>query len=194
MSFKYPDAISVVDISSVSVSDALLAIFSRMGFPREVQCDLGSGFISNLTTEFFERFAINSLNPARVRIPVPKKLKNFSIITYTLFINIEMDVEYDMSFDPKKVSKFEHQKDEILSKNDENKNEENDENKNKENDENKNEENKNKGNDEFQENEENDEFQEIEENEEIDEFQENEENDEFQENEKKQLYSNLVML
>ncbi|GFW23952.1 gypsy retrotransposon integrase-like protein 1 [Trichonephila clavipes] len=58
MSSKFPEAIPVSDISSVSVTDALLNIFSRMGFPREIQCDQGTSFTSALTTEFFERFRI----------------------------------------------------------------------------------------------------------------------------------------
>ncbi|GFW20282.1 retrovirus-related Pol polyprotein from transposon 297 [Trichonephila clavipes] len=58
MSSKFPEAIPVSDISSVSVTDALLNIFSRMGFPREMQCDQGTSFTSALTTEFFERFGI----------------------------------------------------------------------------------------------------------------------------------------
>ncbi|GFY32084.1 retrovirus-related Pol polyprotein from transposon 297 [Trichonephila clavipes] len=58
MSSKFPEAIPVSDISSVSVTDALLNIFGRMGFPREIQCDQGTSFTSALTTEFFERFGI----------------------------------------------------------------------------------------------------------------------------------------
>ncbi|GFU66169.1 retrovirus-related Pol polyprotein from transposon 17.6 [Trichonephila clavipes] len=58
MSSKFPEAIPVSDISSVSVTDALLNIFSRTGFPREIQCDQGTSFTSALTTEFFERFGI----------------------------------------------------------------------------------------------------------------------------------------
>ncbi|GFV18088.1 retrovirus-related Pol polyprotein from transposon 297 [Trichonephila clavipes] len=58
MSSKFPEAIPVSDISSVSVTDALLNIFSRMGFPREIQGDQGTSFTSALTTEFFERFGI----------------------------------------------------------------------------------------------------------------------------------------
>ncbi|GFU56727.1 retrovirus-related Pol polyprotein from transposon 297 [Trichonephila clavipes] len=58
MSSKFPEAIPVSDISSVSVTNALLNIFSRMGFPREIQCDQGTSFTSALTTEFFERFGI----------------------------------------------------------------------------------------------------------------------------------------
>ncbi|GBN56655.1 Retrovirus-related Pol polyprotein from transposon 412 [Araneus ventricosus] len=48
MSSRYPDAIPVADISSVSVTDALLEIFSKMGFPRQIQSDLGSSFTSFL--------------------------------------------------------------------------------------------------------------------------------------------------
>ncbi|KAF8768481.1 Gypsy retrotransposon integrase-like protein 1 [Argiope bruennichi] len=58
MTSKYPDAIPVEDISSISVTDALLEIFSRMGFPRKAQYDLGTSFTNQLTTEFFERFGI----------------------------------------------------------------------------------------------------------------------------------------
>ncbi|GBM14729.1 hypothetical protein AVEN_73820-1 [Araneus ventricosus] len=58
MSSKYPEAIPVADINSVSVIDVLLEVFSRMGFPREIQCDIGTSFTSHLTTEFFERFGI----------------------------------------------------------------------------------------------------------------------------------------
>ncbi|GFT08751.1 uncharacterized protein K02A2.6 [Trichonephila clavipes] len=58
MSSKFPEAIPVSDISSVSVTDALLNIFSLMGFPREIQCDQGTFFTSALTTELFERFGI----------------------------------------------------------------------------------------------------------------------------------------
>ncbi|GBN48073.1 Retrovirus-related Pol polyprotein from transposon 412, partial [Araneus ventricosus] len=58
MSSRYPDAIPVADISSVSVTDAFLEICSKMGFPREIQSDLGSSFTSLLTTEFFDRFGI----------------------------------------------------------------------------------------------------------------------------------------
>ncbi|GFY14838.1 retrovirus-related Pol polyprotein from transposon 412 [Trichonephila clavipes] len=54
MSSKFPEAIPVSDISSVSVTDALLNIFSRMGFPREIQCDQGASFTSALTTEFLK--------------------------------------------------------------------------------------------------------------------------------------------
>ncbi|GBN53001.1 hypothetical protein AVEN_175094-1 [Araneus ventricosus] len=53
MSSSYPDAIPVADISSLSVMDALLEILSRIGFPREIQSDLGSSFTSFSTTEFF---------------------------------------------------------------------------------------------------------------------------------------------
>ncbi|GFU32640.1 retrovirus-related Pol polyprotein from transposon 17.6 [Trichonephila clavipes] len=55
---KYPDAIPVPDIISKSVVNALLQVFSRMGFPREIQTDQGTSFMSRLTVEFFNRFGI----------------------------------------------------------------------------------------------------------------------------------------
>ncbi|GBM66972.1 hypothetical protein AVEN_208110-1 [Araneus ventricosus] len=42
----------------MTVVDALLQIFSRMGFPNEIQHDQGTSFISELTKEFFERFGV----------------------------------------------------------------------------------------------------------------------------------------
>ncbi|GFX36439.1 retrovirus-related Pol polyprotein from transposon 412 [Trichonephila clavipes] len=55
---KYPDAIPVPDITSKSVVNALLLVFSRMGFPRKIQTDQGTSFMSRLTVEFFNRFGI----------------------------------------------------------------------------------------------------------------------------------------
>ncbi|GFY03895.1 retrovirus-related Pol polyprotein from transposon 412 [Trichonephila clavipes] len=55
---KYPEAIPVESITSPNVIDALLSIFSRIGFPREIQSDLGNSFTSELTTTFFNKFGI----------------------------------------------------------------------------------------------------------------------------------------
>ncbi|KAG8185734.1 hypothetical protein JTE90_000721 [Oedothorax gibbosus] len=58
LSSKYPDAVPVEDITSVTVVDALLQIFSRMGFPKVLQLDQGSSFTSALSTSFLEKFGI----------------------------------------------------------------------------------------------------------------------------------------
>ncbi|GFV28611.1 retrovirus-related Pol polyprotein from transposon 412 [Trichonephila clavipes] len=58
MSSRYSDAIPVANLCSTTVVNALLQIFSRMGFPRELQTDQGTSFISALTTEFLERFGV----------------------------------------------------------------------------------------------------------------------------------------
>ncbi|GBM03342.1 hypothetical protein AVEN_256889-1 [Araneus ventricosus] len=55
---QYPDAVAVSDITSMSVVDALLQIFSCMGFPKEIQHDQGTSFMNELMTEFFERFGV----------------------------------------------------------------------------------------------------------------------------------------
>ena len=49
---KYPDAVPVPDITSKSVVNALFQIFSRMGFPKVLQTDQGTSFMSVLTLEF----------------------------------------------------------------------------------------------------------------------------------------------
>ncbi|GFY14234.1 retrovirus-related Pol polyprotein from transposon 412 [Trichonephila clavipes] len=56
MPSRYPDAIPVANLCSTTVVNALLQIFSRMGFPRELQTEQGTSFMSALTTEFSERF------------------------------------------------------------------------------------------------------------------------------------------
>ncbi|GFV50113.1 retrovirus-related Pol polyprotein from transposon 17.6 [Trichonephila clavipes] len=58
MSSGYPDAIPVANLCSTTVVNALLQIFSRMGFPRELQTDQGTSFMSALTMEFLERFGV----------------------------------------------------------------------------------------------------------------------------------------
>ncbi|GFT11930.1 retrovirus-related Pol polyprotein from transposon 412 [Trichonephila clavipes] len=58
MSSRYPDAIPVANLCSATVVNSLLQIFSRMGFPRELQTDQGTSFMSALTTEFLERFGV----------------------------------------------------------------------------------------------------------------------------------------
>ncbi|GFX05440.1 hypothetical protein TNCV_1007621 [Trichonephila clavipes] len=59
MSSKYPDAVSMPDIASTTVVETLFQIFSRMGFPKEIQTDQGTLFTSILTSVFFENFGIN---------------------------------------------------------------------------------------------------------------------------------------
>ncbi|GBN40535.1 Retrovirus-related Pol polyprotein from transposon 412 [Araneus ventricosus] len=58
MSSKYPDAIPVANLCSTTIVNALVQIFSRMGFPRELQTDQGTSFMSALTTEFLEKFGV----------------------------------------------------------------------------------------------------------------------------------------
>ncbi|KAG8183319.1 hypothetical protein JTE90_023968 [Oedothorax gibbosus] len=52
LSSKYPDAVPVEDITSVTVVDALLQIFSRMGFPKVLQLDQGSSFYQRTQYNF----------------------------------------------------------------------------------------------------------------------------------------------
>ena len=49
---RYPEAVPLKDISSVSVADALFSVFSRLGFPKEVLSDQGTQFNSDLMHQF----------------------------------------------------------------------------------------------------------------------------------------------
>ncbi|GBL94043.1 Retrovirus-related Pol polyprotein from transposon 412 [Araneus ventricosus] len=62
LSSKYPDAIPLADVKSTSVIDALLQVFSRLGFPKQLQMDLGRSFISELTETFLDKFGIKVIH------------------------------------------------------------------------------------------------------------------------------------
>ncbi|KAF8768442.1 Retrovirus-related Pol polyprotein like [Argiope bruennichi] len=77
MSSKYPDAIPIEDLTSITVINAMLNVFSRMGFPREIQCDWGTSFTSYLTTEFFDKFGIK-VTHSSVRHPRQNPVESVS--------------------------------------------------------------------------------------------------------------------
>ena len=51
---RYPEAVPLKDISSVSVANALFEIFSRLGFPKEILSDQGTQFNSELMKQFHQ--------------------------------------------------------------------------------------------------------------------------------------------
>lgn len=59
---KFPEAVPLKELSSAEIVNALLAIFTRVGFPAEIQCDQGTVFTSALTTTFLEKCGIRLLH------------------------------------------------------------------------------------------------------------------------------------
>ncbi|XP_063601110.1 uncharacterized protein LOC134777201 [Penaeus indicus] len=57
----FPDALPLKDIDSVSVAEALLVIFSRVGIPREILSDRGTQFTSKLMGELHKLLGIKPL-------------------------------------------------------------------------------------------------------------------------------------
>lgn len=55
---KYPEAIPIENVLSETVVQALMQIFSRLGYAKEVQTDLGKSLTTNLTTAFLEKFGV----------------------------------------------------------------------------------------------------------------------------------------
>ncbi|GBM24817.1 Retrovirus-related Pol polyprotein from transposon 412 [Araneus ventricosus] len=55
---KYSDAVPVLKIGSTSIIEAMIQIFSRMGYPKEMQTNQGTSFKSNPAIEFAEKFGI----------------------------------------------------------------------------------------------------------------------------------------
>ena len=49
---RYPETIPMKDISSAAIAEALLVVFSRMGFPKEILSDRGPQFRSDLMKQF----------------------------------------------------------------------------------------------------------------------------------------------
>jgi hypothetical protein len=49
---RFPEAVPLKDISSVDVAEALMSIFARLGFPKEILSDQGSQFNSDLMKQF----------------------------------------------------------------------------------------------------------------------------------------------
>lgn len=49
---RFPEAVPMKDISSISVAEALMSIFARLGFPKVILSDQGTQFNSDLMKEF----------------------------------------------------------------------------------------------------------------------------------------------
>ena len=54
----YPEAIPLKDVDSVSVAEALLTIFSRVGIPRKILSDRGTQFTSHLMAELHKLLGV----------------------------------------------------------------------------------------------------------------------------------------
>ncbi|CAM4708603.1 unnamed protein product [Lepidochelys olivacea] len=55
---RYPEAVPLASIEADTVADALLTIFSRVGFPKEVLTDQGSNFMSALLRCLWEKCGV----------------------------------------------------------------------------------------------------------------------------------------
>ncbi|XP_050780327.1 uncharacterized protein LOC127034950 [Gopherus flavomarginatus] len=55
---RYPEAVALSSIEADTVADALLTIFSRVGFPKEVLTDQGSNFMSALLRSLWQKCGV----------------------------------------------------------------------------------------------------------------------------------------
>jgi hypothetical protein len=58
---RYPEAVPLRKIDTISVAEALLEVFSRVGFPNEILSDLGTQFTSDLMKEICRLVSIKQL-------------------------------------------------------------------------------------------------------------------------------------
>jgi hypothetical protein len=58
---SFPEAVPLKNIDTISVSEALLEIFSRVGIPKEIHSDLGRQFVSDLMKELHRLLGIQPI-------------------------------------------------------------------------------------------------------------------------------------
>ena len=58
---RYPEAVALKDISTETVAEALVEIYSRVGIPKEVLSDQGTQFVSNVTKEVSRLLSVRQL-------------------------------------------------------------------------------------------------------------------------------------
>ena len=57
----YPEAVALASIDTVTVAEALVKTFSRVGLSKEVLCDNGSQFVSSTMTEVARLLSIHQV-------------------------------------------------------------------------------------------------------------------------------------
>jgi hypothetical protein len=63
----YPEAIALPEHSATQVARALIAVFSRFGFPTDILSDFGTDFKSQIMNYFLQEFNIAHVNTIRNR-------------------------------------------------------------------------------------------------------------------------------
>jgi hypothetical protein len=58
---RFPEAIPLRKIDTVSVAEALLTVFSRVGLPQEILSDCGTQFVSDMMKEIYRLLSISSV-------------------------------------------------------------------------------------------------------------------------------------
>ena len=59
---RYPEAVPLKNIDTISVAEALVGLFSRVGCPEEILSDCGSQFISDLMKEIYRLLSVKSIH------------------------------------------------------------------------------------------------------------------------------------
>uniref|UniRef100_A0A8C5WHT0 Gypsy retrotransposon integrase-like protein 1 n=1 Tax=Leptobrachium leishanense TaxID=445787 RepID=A0A8C5WHT0_9ANUR len=61
---RYPEAVALANIQADTVADALLRVFTRVGFPREILSDQGTQFTAELTQQLWRLCGVRALHSA----------------------------------------------------------------------------------------------------------------------------------
>src|SRR6478736_8496400 len=77
ISTHYVEAIPMKDHTAVTVANTLSIVFSHFGFPKEIQSDLGTEFMSELMKVFLEKFDIKHIKSSAFHPQSQGQLESF---------------------------------------------------------------------------------------------------------------------
>ncbi|XP_025089562.1 uncharacterized protein LOC112561350 [Pomacea canaliculata] len=77
MASRYPEAVPLKKTDSMTIAEALITIFSRVGFPREILSDRGYQFTSDLMREVLKLLAIQPLYTTPYHAQTNGKVERF---------------------------------------------------------------------------------------------------------------------
>ena len=91
MATRFPEAIPLKTIDTVSVAEALVSIFARMGCPQEILSDNGPQFVSDLMKEVYRLLSIKPLNTTPYHAQANGRVERFNGVLKTMIRRVASD-------------------------------------------------------------------------------------------------------
>ena len=90
---KYPEAIPLKRVDNVTVLEAMMEIFSRHGFPREILTDQGSVFMSRMTQHMCKTFEVHKVKTSPYHPQSDGALERWHACLKGMFKRTETDLK-----------------------------------------------------------------------------------------------------